>query len=1020
MYWTDFFIKRPVFSLSLAALFIFSGLFGYLHLPLRLFPKIDTPLINIAVDYPGASSDTMASSITNTIENAITGIQGINYITSSSSQGHTDINIYMNIGTSADTALTHVIQKVAGVRGQLPSGLEDPVITKTEPDNNPVLLFAFTSEKLSREQISDYLNRAVKPRLESVDGVATAQVLGGEYAMRLWLSPASMAAYHVTMADVANSLRTQNVQSTVGGLDGKTQQNITLNSELNDAAAFNSLVIKHTKNAVIRLSDIGEAKLGKESNKVNAFYNGKPAVMVFIKPQIGANPLTLVDAIQKDFLTIEKQLPTSLKMDTVVNAATYIRASIKEVIKTMIEAIIVVVFVIFFFLGSFRSVLVPLVTIPLSLISVCFFLMLLGYSLNLLTLLAMVIAIGLVVDDAIIVMENIHRYIEKGYTLEKAALIGTREIAFSIVAMTFTLAAIFAPVAFSSGITGKLFSEFAWTLAGSVIISGIIALTLSPMMCTKVMGKIDTNSQLVFYINTLFSKIKSWYIFSLKETFKYKKTIMAFWFLSIFSCFYFYLSIPKELAPKEDEGILQVISSAPNSTGTQFLARNSAQLDPIYKTLNDVESSIYINGIPDEHQALSFIRLVPWDKRSLSSLQIQPILQSRLEKISGLQSVAIVPSVLPGTQGFPVQFVIKSMDNYKQLFNASEALMQAAWKSGLFLFVENDLNYDKPTLNLSINRNAATAMGVSIDDINQTLAITLNENKIQYFNLLGRNYKVIPQIYKNDRLNPNQLNDLYVEAKNNTQVPLSALISMRTVTEPSSLNQFQKFNSVTISGVMAPGHSLSEGLNFLQTTANDTLPGSMRYDYAGNSRQFVQEGDRMLWLFLTAFMVIFIVLSMQFESFKDPLIILLGSLPMAIMAAMIPLKFGYATINIYTQIGLLTLAGLVIKHGILLTKFANEKQTQGLDKREAMLQAAEIRFRPILMTTLAIIFGVLSLVFASGAGSVSRFNIGIVILVGMFFGTILTLYVVPVLYQYLSSNHLKSYVLNHSNGEQAC
>lgn len=1020
MYWTDFFIKRPVFSLSLAALLIFSGLFGYAHLPLRLFPKIETPMINISVDYPGASANTMEGSITKTIENAIAGVNGVNYITSSSSQGHSEINVFMSVGSSADMALTSIIQKVASVRGQLPSALEDPVITKMESDNNPVLLLAFTSEQLSREQISDYLNRAVKPRLEAVEGVATAQVLGGEYAMRLWLNPAAMAAYHVTMADVASSLRQQNVQSTVGGLDGKTQQNITLNSEINDAEAFNHLVIKHTNNAVIRLSDIGEARLGKESNKVNASYNGKPAVMVFIKPQIGANPLTLVDTIQKDFPTIQKQLPVSVKMNTVVNAATYIRASIKEVIKTMLEAIVVVVLVIFFFLGSLRTVLVPLVTIPLSLISVCFFLMLLGYSLNLLTLLAMVIAIGLVVDDAIIVMENIHRYLEKGYSLSKAALVGTREIAFSIIAMTFTLAAIFAPIAFSNGITGRLFSEFAWTLAGSVIISGVIALTLSPLMCTKVMGELNTDSPLIQRINNTFTTIKEKYLSYLQKTFKHRRLIMLFWLLSIIGCFYFYQSIPKELAPKEDQGILQVISSAPDSTGTQFLANNSAKLDDVYKQMGEIESAIHIDGIPSEHQVLSFIRLVPWHKRSLSSLQLQPLLQAKLDHIAGLQSVSIVPSVLPGTQGLPVQFVIKSMADYKQLYDASEALMQEAWKSGLFLFVENDLNYDQPTLNMIINRNAATAMGVNIDDINQTLAIALNENKIQYFNLSGRNYKVIPQIYKNTRLNPHQLNDIHVSARNNTLVPLSALVSMQTVTEPSSLNQFQKFNSVTISGVMAPGHSLSEGLNFLQATATKILPGSMHYDYAGNSRQFVQEGNRMLWLFLSAFIVIFIVLAMQFESFRDPLIILFGSLPMSLMAAMLPLKFGNTTINIYTQIGLLTLAGLVTKHGILLAKFANEKQALGLGKFEAMMQAAEIRFRPILMTTLAIIFGVLSLVFASGAGSVSRFNIGIVIISGMFLGTILTLFVVPVLYHYLSSNHLRHYASSQAVGEHVC
>ncbi len=1004
MAWTDFFIKRPVFSLSLSLLLVFSGLFGYAYLPLRLFPKIEIPVITISVDYPGANSNTMEGYVTNTIENALTGINDINYITSSSSQGHVDIDIHMMIGANTDLALTNIMQKVASVRGQLPQGIDEPIISKSESDDNPVLLFAFTSTSLSRAQISDYLNRAVKPQIEAVNGVANAKVLGGQYAMRLWLNPIAMAADGLTMQDIINSLRSQNVQSTVGGLDGKTQQNIMLNSELNDSTAFNQIVIKQSGNSVIRLSDIGEAKLGNESNKINAFYNGKPAVMIFVQPETGANPLTLVNNIEKILPGIKQQLPSGLQLNTVVNAATYIQASIKEVIKTMLETIIIVAVVIFLFLGSLRTVLIPLVTIPLSLISVCFFLMLMGYSINLLTLLAMVIAIGLVVDDAIVVMENVHRYIEQSYSVFEAALKGTREIAFSIVAMTLTLAVIFAPISFSSGITGKLFSEFAWALASTVVLSGVIALTLSSMMCAKVMRDVQSESKLMHAIDRKFETLKNIYLVGLKKVFQYKKVILVLWFISIGACVYFYQSTPQELAPKEDEGFLQVIATAPDSSSTQFLAGNSEKLDRIYHSIPEIQSAIYINGIPSEHQVLSFVRLIPWEKRNLSSLALQPLLQTKLNQIAGLQSVAVVPSVLPGTQGFPVQFVIKSMENYKSLYGAAEKLMGAARQSGLFLFVDDDLNYDQPVLKMDVDRDAATAMGVSIDDITQTLATALNENKVQYFNLSGRSYEVIPQIYASNRLNPDQLNQLYVKAQNNTLVPLSALVTMKTVTDPASLNQFQKFNSVTISGVMAPGHTLSEGLDFLNTTAKKILPETMSTDYAGNSRQFIQDGNHMLWLFLSAFIMIFIVLAMQFESFKDPLIILLGSLPMALMAAMLPLKFGFATINIYTQIGLLTLAGLVCKHGILLTKFANNEQLQGKNKYQAIMQAASIRFRPILMTTLAIVFGVLPLVLAKGAGATSRFDIGIVIVVGMFFGTLFTLFVVPVLYHYLSSH----------------
>ena len=1005
MAWTDFFIKRPVFSLSLATLFIFAGLFGYAYLPLRLFPKIDVPMITIAINYPGASSSTMEGFITNTIENSLTGVNDVNYITSSSRQGHVDITILMNAGANVDTSLADVMQKIASVRSQLPQGIDEPVITKADADDNPILLLAFTSNTLSRAQISDYLNRALKPQLEAINGVGSAEVLGGEYAMRLWLDPTAMAAYHLTMNDVMQSLHQQSVQSTAGTLDGQTEQNVTLNSDLNTVGEFNNIVIKQAGNAAVHLSDVGEAQLGNETYKINAFYNGQAAVMIFVKPQTGANPLSVVSDIEKMLPAIQQQLPSSVKCNIVVNAATYIKASIKEVIKTMAEAIIIVALVIFLFLGNFRAVLVPLVTIPLSLIGICFFLMILGYSINLLTLLAMVIAIGLVVDDAIVVMENIHRYIEQGNSPLVSALIATKEIAFSIIAMTLTLAAIFAPIAFSSGITGKLFSEFAWTLAGSVLISGVIALTLSPMMCAKIMSNVQNESPLTHHIEAVFSKIKQKYLCYLDQAFQHKKLILAFWAVSLVGCLYFYASTPKELSPKEDEGFLQVIANVPDSMDAQALAKNSQQLNQIYQSMPEVASSIYINGIPDAHQVLSFVRLTPWEQRSLSSTQIQPLLQEKLNRIPGLQSVAIVPSVLPGTQGLPVQFVIKTVGDYQSLYQASEKLMLAARKSGLFLFVNDDLNYDQPVLKINIDREAATAIGVSIDDITQTLAGALNENKAQYFNLSGRSYEVIPQLYQANRLNPDQLNELHVAAKNGTLVPLSSVVSMKTVTEPAALNQFQKFNSVTISGVIAPNHTLSEGLQFLQATAQHTLPVAMHTDYAGNSRQFIQEGNRMLWLFLSAFIVIFILLAMQFESFKDPMIILLGSLPMTLMAAMLPLKFGFSTINIYTQIGLLTLAGLVSKHGILLTKFANMAQQRGCSKTQAMREAAAIRFRPILMTTLAIVFGVLPLVFASGAGATSRFDIGIVIAVGMSLGTLFTLFVIPILYQYFSDHH---------------
>ncbi|NNM58235.1 MAG: MMPL family transporter [Legionellales bacterium] len=1002
MKWIDFFILKPVMSISVILLIVFAGLFGWYKLPLRLFPKIEIPIITVSIDYPGASADTMKGFVTSVVENALSGITDVNFITSTSSEGHVDIILDMEMGANSDAALTNVMQQIASVRGQLPKDIDDPVITKAASDNNPILLFAFTSLQMSTPQIVDYLNRNIKPRLESVDGVATAEVLGSQYAMRIWLNPDEMAAYNLTTTDVVNALKSQNVQSTVGTLDGSSSLNVSVNSELKDPSQFNNMIIKQEGDSIVRLRDIGNARLDSETSKINAFYGKETAVMVFIQPQPGANPLTVISGVDAILPDIKQHLPSILKINTVVNSATYIKASIYEVIKSMMEAIIIVALVIYLLLGNIKSVIIPLVALPVSLIGVCFLLLVCGYSINLLTLLAMVLAVGLVVDDAIVVMENVHRHIEQGKNVLHAASEGTKEIAIPIIAMTLTLAAIFSPMIFSGGITGKLFSEFAFSLAGAVIISGIVSLILSPMMCSQLMISSSKESGITKFIDDKFLMIKNAYLRCLETVFNNKKMILVVWLVSIMGCLYFYGSTPKELEPKEDEGMMEVIGIAPDSTTTQFLEQNSQLLNRSYHDIPEIQSYTYINGIPTEHQVLSFIRLSPWGDRELSSMQLQPLLQQQINQIPGLDSVAIVPSVLPGTDGLPIQFVIKSIGEYKSLYSVAEQLMQAARKSGLFLFVTDDLKYDQPVLQIKIDRDAASAMGVSIDAITSSLSTLLNEGKVQYFNMNDRSYEVIPQAYAGHRINPSQLGSIYIMNSSSQLVALSAFVSMKVTTEPEELNQFQKFNSVTISGVMSPKYSLSEGLDFLVNQAKQILPPSMSYDFSGNSRQFIQEGSHMLWLYLSAFIVIFIVLAMQFESFSDPLIILFGSVPMSLMAAMLPLKLGFASINIYTQIGLLTIAGLICKHGILLTRYANEARLAGVDKKQAIINAAAIRFRPIVMTTLAIMFGAFPLIVATGAGAASRFNMGIVIATGMTIGTLFTLLVLPVLYFYLS------------------
>ncbi|MCK4870423.1 MAG: efflux RND transporter permease subunit [Gammaproteobacteria bacterium] len=1010
MNWTSFFIKRPIFSIALSLMIVLAGIFSLYQLPLRLFPKIDIPVITISVEYPGASAATMKDFVTSIISNKLTGIPGLNYVTASSSESKTQIKINMQMGTDADTALMNVMQKVSSVRGQLPQNIDEPIVTKTDSDDNPTLLLAFTSNSMSRPQMADYLLRVVKPQLETIDGVSDALVMGTQYAMRIWLEPDKMTAYNITPQDVIKALQAQNVQSSPGSLNSSaTNFNVTTNADLTSAKQFNNVIIKNVNGNIIHLNDIGHAKLGSDRETISVKYNGKPASMIFVTSRTGANPLTVVGSIKKLLPSIAQNLPSDMHLHEVINIASYIKASIKEVLFTLLEGIFIVSFVIFMFIGKLRTIFIPIVTIPIALIGICFLLMALNFSINMLVLLAMVIAIGLVVDDAIVVMENIFRHIESGLSAFDATLKGTKEIAFPVIAMSLTLAAIFAPIAFAGGLTGKLFSEFALSLAGMVIISGVVALTLSPMMCAHILSSHITEKKLATTIEKTFNYLKKIYSTTLDFVFKHRKIILGIWLLSIIACVYFYQSTPKELAPKEDEGFMQVLGTAPDATNFSFLKKYADQLNGIYKNFNEIESYIYVSGVPQSHQVLSFIRLKPWDKRKLSSAQLQPKLQAALNRIAGLQSVAIVPTALPGTRGMPIQFVIKSIGNYKDLYKYAQLIMQNARKTGLFAFLNDDLKYDQPILHVNINRDAATALNVDIDSITTALSSLLSAGKTQYFNLAGQTYEVIPQATAKFRFDPMLLNNIHIKTNNGNLIPLSAIVSLTKSIQPASLNQFQKFNAITISGVMTPGHTLSQGLKSLTALANNILPTAISHDFAGNSRQFIQEGSRMLWIFLAAFLIIFIVLAMQFESFKDPLIILLGSVPMALAVAMIPLKLGFASINIYTQIGLLTLVGLISKHGILMTKFANNLRIEeGYDKITAIKEAAAIRLRPILMTTLAIVFSAIPLIAATGAGNVSRFDMGIVIGTGMFLGTILTLFVLPVLYYYFSGAKTKS------------
>ena len=1009
MNWTDFFIKRPVFSIALTLLIVFAGVFSATQLPLQLLPTIEIPQIMIQTGYAGASTETMQNFVTNPLESALSGIKGIDYMTSTSTQSSSTINIMMQNGLSTDAALTDIAQKVSSVRGRLPEGIDDPIISKLNSDGGFVTLLGFTSSLMQREQVYDYLLRLVKPQLAYIDGVSDIQVWGNQFTMLLSLDPNALAAHNLTPLDVGTALNSQSVQGAPGTLQGSAQSlNLTTNSDMTTTEQFNHLLLKNDNGIATYLSDVGQASLGTSNgDTVKTFYNGMPVTLLAVMPQPGANPLSIIKKVQTVLPDIVPAFPQGMALHTVVDTSIYIKSSIREVIKTLIEAIIIVSIVIFLFLGSFRAIFIPIVTIPVSLIGICFIMYALGFSFNTLTLLAMVLAIGLVVDDAIVVMENAFRHIENGETAIQAALIGAREIAFSIIAMTLTLAAIFAPIAFSTGITGKLFSEFALCLAGSVIISGIVALTLSPMMCSRIINIDYAHQAFVKKIEFIFEQVKNIYGKLLASVLRHKPWIVAIWLLSLVLCIYFYTSSQKELAPDEDQGFMQVIATAPKSIPPAMLEKESTLLNPTYQPFSEVSSYVYINGVPEANQILSFVSLKPWGDRRLSAMQFQPKLQSALNNIADLKAMAFLPPSLPTPGGGPpIQFVLKSIGNYKNLYEAAQTLEQAARQSGLFQFINDDLTYDQPVLHIDIDRNAAAAMNVKMDALTQSISALYSSGYSQYFNLEGQTYQVVMEPLAKKIINPDVLNQIQVRSDTGKLIPLSALTNLHTEVEPSSLNQFQRMNAVTLSGVMTTGHSTSAGLAFLSQKTKEFLPNNFVSDLSGSSRQYMQEGDRMLWLFLASFIAIFIVLAMQFESFRDPFIILLGSVPMAIMAALLPAKLNIVTINIYTQIGLLTLAGLISKHGILLVKFANTLQMQNYDKATAIVEAAQIRLRPILMTTLAIVFGGLPLVFSTGAGSVARFDIGTVIVLGMLIGTSFTLFVLPVLYLLFAAKRL--------------
>ncbi|SFK18659.1 efflux RND transporter permease subunit [Methylocapsa palsarum] len=1015
MHFTDIFIRRPVLATVVSLLILLVGLQSASKLQLRQFPELSSTTITITTSYPGANADVVKGFITTPIAQAVASAEGIDTLVSNSQQNTSTITLNLILNANPDRAVADVLSKVNQVKYVLPREAFDPVVVKQTGDSTALMYMSFNSKVLSPSQITDYLTRVVQPRLQTIDGVANAQILGGQtFAMRVWLDPDKMAARGVTATDVRAALAANNFTAAPGQIKGDfTQTTINALTSLDSAKAFGELVIASHGDALIRLGNIATIELGPESVDSSSMFDGLKAVFVGIYSTPTANPLDVITAVRAAFPEIKAQLPVGLDAAIAYDATNFIRASIHEVQKTLAEAALIVVVVIFLFLGNLRATIVPVVTIPLSLIGVMIILLALGYSINLLTLLALVLAIGLVVDDAIVVVENIYRHMEDGMPAKAAAIQGAREITGPVISMTITLAAVYAPIGFVSGLTGALFREFAFTLAGSVVVSGIVALTLSPMLCAMLLRPPEENrSGFSAFIDRVFDRLRRSYQNLLHKTLNFRAltVLILFGVLALTAVMFF--STPRELAPEEDQGAIFSLIQTPRYANLDYMENATREVQAAADLVPEKEHVFLINGSDGVHQGFGGLILKNWDDRSATQKEILQALQPKLSAVPGAQIIAFSPPALPGsTGGPPVQFVIRTIGDYRQLADVMAKVETAAQESGLFIFTNSDLKFDLPQIEFKIDADKANQLGITMQDVGATLATMLGGNYINRFSLEGRSYEVIAQAPRDFRLTPDWLTRYQVRTKTGGLVALSTIASVSMSVQPNGLPTFQQLNSATLQGVPFPGHTLGEAIAFLQQKAAEFLPAGYTIDYQGESRQFIQEGNTLLVTFAFALVVIFLVLAAQFESFRDPLIILIA-LPTSMFGALLPLNIlgvvGAASMNIYSQIGLVTLIGLISKHGILMVEFANRlQQEERMSRREAIEHAAAVRLRPILMTTAAMVVGMIPLIIAVGAGARSRFAIGVVIAGGMSIGTIFTLFITPAMYTLIARNHSK-------------
>ncbi|WP_334079263.1 efflux RND transporter permease subunit [Microbulbifer sp. M83] len=1015
MNFTEIFIRKPVLA-TVVSLFIFLlGLRAASELNVREYPELQNAVITVTTVYVGADADLVQGFITTPLEQEIATADGIDYMVSTSVQGVSTIQAYVRLDFDPNQVLTQVVAKVNRLRSELPEESEDSTVDMAIGQTVAAMYLSFSSGILDNNQITDYLTRVVQPKLSTIPGVQRARLLGNRtFAMRIWLKPAEMASQEVTPGDVSAALRANNVLSAVGSTKGRwITVEISADTDIASEEAFRDLVVRSDEDRIVRLGDIAEVELGSESYDTSVTFNGRSATFIAVEVAPDANALEVIREVRRKLDgEVFPQLPEGMIGEIPYDSTEYIQDSINEVVKTIAEAVLIVIVVIYLFLGSLRSVVIPAIAVPLSLVGALFLMLLMGFSINLLTLLAMVLAIGIVVDDAIIVLENVHRHIEEGMTPRDAAIRGARELAWPVVAMTTTLIAVYLPIGFLGGLTGTLFVEFAFSLAGAVLLSGVVALTLTPMMASKILKppKENGGNRLERWLERQFERMQQGYQRRLHSALDDRLVILLFGLIVLASCYFLFVTSPSELEPDEDRGFVLTISSADSFATIDYLERFTRELNVIAERhADEVENLFLLNGVGGAgnatNSAIAGFVLAPWNRRALDTAEMKDIISNEVAEIAGLKVAVVVPPSLPTAGGrLPVEFVVGSTEPMENLASFADEIMERALASRKFIFVDSDLKLDKPKLRVLVDRNKAAAMGITMADIGRELGAMMSGAYTNRFSLENRSYKVIPQVVRRERLTGAQLKQYYIRSRSGQLVPMSTLVSLEETVEPQQLKRFQQLNAVTISGVPRPGITLGEALGVLDNAAAEVLPPGYSVDYAGQSRQYKAEGSELVVTFFFALIVIYLVLAAQFESWRDPLIMLM-TVPMSVCGAMIFVSLGLTTLNIYTQVGLVTLIGVISKHGILIVEFANQLQQDGRDKRTAIEEAASIRLRPVLMTTASLVLAMVPLLLAAGPGGGARFAMGLVVATGMTIGTLFTLFVVPAMYLYLGRDY---------------